>query len=90
MHRTYESRCLPTGRQSRALDDLLELTRQLYNAALQEHRAAYQKGGKSVSYFDWRFRGSSGACRSTRPVWAIRVSRVKTDTGPCSWGRTII
>ena len=52
MHRTYEYRCLPTGRQSRALDELLELTRQLYNAALQERRDAYQKTGKSISYFD--------------------------------------
>ena len=52
MHRTYEYRCLPTGRQRCALDELLEMTRQLYNAALQERRDAYRKAGKSVSYFD--------------------------------------
>ena len=52
MHRPYEYRCLPTGRQSRAFDELLELTRQLSNAALQARRAAYQKVGKSVSSFE--------------------------------------
>ena len=39
---TYRFRLLPTRRQYRALEAILESQRQLYNAALQERIGAYR------------------------------------------------
>jgi len=52
MIRTYKYRVLPNKGQTKALERLLDLTRYLYNAALQERRDAYEKQGKSISRFD--------------------------------------
>ena len=49
---TYAYRLLPTKRQHRALETLLESQRQLYNAALEERIEAYRKAGVSRTYFD--------------------------------------
>lgn len=49
---TYRYKLLPTKAQHRALERILEDQRQLYNAALEERIACYQKTGKSISYID--------------------------------------
>src|SRR5258705_8163391 len=49
---TYRYRLLPTKRQHRALEEILESQRQLYNAALEERIGAYRSAGISRTYFD--------------------------------------
>ena len=49
---TYRYRLLPTKRQHRALEAILESQRQLYNAALEERIDAYRKAGVGRTYFD--------------------------------------
>jgi putative transposase len=49
---TYCYRLLPTKRQHRALETILESQRQIYNAALQERRDAYRLRGVSRTYID--------------------------------------
>lgn len=45
-------RLLPSKRQHRALEEILESQRQLYNAALEERIGAYRKAGLTRTYFD--------------------------------------
>src|SRR5258706_15584781 len=52
MFLTYWYRLLPTKRQHRALESILEAQRQLYDAALQERIEAYRKAGITRRYFD--------------------------------------
>jgi putative transposase len=47
---TYRYRLLPTKRQHRALEQILESQRQLYNAALEERIGAYRKAGVTRTY----------------------------------------
>ena len=49
---SFRYRLLPTKAQHRALEQILESQRQLYNAALEERIGAYSKTGKTISYFD--------------------------------------
>ena len=49
---TYSYRLLPTKRQHRALERLLEGQRQLYNAALEERIDAFRKAGITLTYID--------------------------------------
>lgn len=49
---SYRYRLLPAKRQHRALEQILESQRQLYNAALEERTGAYSKGGVTRTYFD--------------------------------------
>jgi putative transposase len=49
---TFQYLLLPTGRQQRALSDLLRLSAELYNAALQERADAWRRQRKSVGYFE--------------------------------------
>ncbi|WP_240730842.1 helix-turn-helix domain-containing protein [Deinococcus sp. S9] len=50
--RAFRYRLYPTKAQEAALLDILRLTRELYNAALQERRDAYRKVGKSISVYE--------------------------------------
>ena len=52
VNRSYRYRLKPTRRQARALMAWLAMTRELYNAALQERRDAWKKCGVSVSMYD--------------------------------------
>jgi putative transposase len=52
MHRTYQYRLKPNKTQKAALVAVLEQDRQLYNAALQERRDAYDKAGVSITVYD--------------------------------------
>lgn len=49
---TCRYRLLPTKRQHRALEAILESQRQLYNAALEERIVAYRKAKVARTYFD--------------------------------------
>lgn len=49
---TYKYRLLPTKRQHRALEELLESQRQLYNAALEERLSFYKVMKKGLSFND--------------------------------------
>ena len=66
---TYRFRLLPTRRQHRALEAILEGQRQLYNAALEERIGAYGKAGITRTYIDqckalteWRQSDPEGVC----------------------------
>ncbi len=52
MLKAFAYRLYPTQAQKVALVKTLALTRELYNAALQERRDAYRKCGKSVTKFE--------------------------------------
>ena len=49
---TFQYRLLPTKRQHRALEAILESQRQLYNAALEERIGAYRQTGATLTCFD--------------------------------------
>src|SRR5207249_3118369 len=49
---SYRYRLLPTKRQHRALETILESQRELYNAALEERIDAYRKTNVTRTYFD--------------------------------------
>ena len=49
---TYSYRLLPTRRQHRALEAILESQRELYNAALQERISAYRSAGLTRTFWD--------------------------------------
>ena len=52
MFRTYKYRLKPTKTQAATLESWLQVTRELYNAALEERRDAWRKQRKSISRFD--------------------------------------
>jgi len=49
---TYRYRLLPTKRQHRALEQIVESQRELYNAALEERIGAYRNAGITRTYID--------------------------------------
>ena len=49
---SFRYRLLPSKTQHRALEQILESQRELYNAALEERIGAYRKAGKTLTYFD--------------------------------------
>src|SRR5687767_9172719 len=49
---TFRYRLLPTRRQHRVLEAIVENQRELYNAALEERIDAYRKFGITRTYFD--------------------------------------
>ena len=72
---TYKCRLLPTKRQHRAHEAILEQQRQLYNAALQERIEAYAKSAAVIA----------GQIRRDREMGVIR--RIDPDTGTVSMRR---
>ena len=52
MHLTFRFRVLPSRRQHRALERILESQRELYNAALQERLEAHRKAGINRTFYD--------------------------------------
>jgi putative transposase len=52
VRKTYKYRVYPTRQQAEALDGQLGEACRLYNAALQERRAAYRQAKTSLSYYD--------------------------------------
>ncbi len=52
MNRNFKYRLYPNRAQAAALDRVLELQRQLYNAALEERREAWRRRRVSLNYYD--------------------------------------
>src|SRR5687767_1681869 len=80
---TYRFRLLPTKAQHRALEQILESQRQLYNAALEERIGAYRKANLTISYIDqtkglteWR---ASDPEASALPVSLQRATLKRLD-----------
>ncbi len=80
---SFRYRLLPTKRQHRALEQILESQRQLYNAALEERIGAYRKAGLTRAYIDqtkalteWR-RSDPEACAF--PVCLQRATLKRLD-----------
>lgn len=77
---SYKYRLLPTKKQHRALENILEDQRQLYNAALDERIDCYRKTGRSRSYIDQqtsltecrRDLQSMGALPANLQRWTLR------------------
>jgi putative transposase len=79
----FRYRLLPRRTQHRALEQILESQRELYNAALEERIGAHRLAGKSITYFDqtgsiteWRESDSDG--RSV-PVNLQRATLKRVD-----------
>jgi putative transposase len=51
VRRAYKYRLYPTRAQAEKLDRVLDLCRELYNAALQERRDAYRMAGVTITYY---------------------------------------
>jgi putative transposase len=93
MFLTYRYRLLPTQRQHRALEAILESQRQLYNAALEERIDAYRKRGIRRSYIDqtkalteWRHSDTDAA---SLPVTLQRATLKRLDNAYRSFFRRI-
>src|SRR4051812_13200323 len=52
MRMTYKYRLLPTKHQASILTEMLELCRSVYNATLATRKNAYEREGRSLSYYD--------------------------------------
>ncbi len=66
--KAFVYRLYPTRAQEEALVRILDLTRELYNAALQERREAWKKAGKSVTVYEqMRLLGEVKAVTSSHP-----------------------
>jgi putative transposase len=83
MYLNYRYRLVPTKRQHRALEHILETQRQLYNAALEERIEAYRKAGIKRTYIDqtralteWR---QSDPEASALPVTIQRATLKRLD-----------
>ena len=93
MFLTYRYRLLPTKRQHRALESILESQRQLYNAALEERIEAYRKANITRSYMDqakalteWR-RGDPEA--RAIPANVQRATLIRLDRAYSSFFRRV-
>ncbi len=52
MNLTYQYRLYPNKQQIESLNQILDLHRELYNAALEERRTAWKKRRVSINYYD--------------------------------------
>ena len=52
MRLTQKYRLRPTRKQQRQLEEMLELCRSVYNSTLATRKNAYEREGKSLSYYD--------------------------------------
>ena len=70
--RTYKYRLYPTRAQEAVLFDTLRLTRQLYNAGLEQRREAYRKAGKTLTAYDQQseLTALKDACPEFRSVYS--------------------
>lgn len=75
---TYKYQLRPTSRQYRALEEILEQQRQLYNAALAERIDAYQKGRITIS--DAQQSKSLTQIRKDDPAFAMVQRRIQRET----------
>jgi putative transposase len=96
MRKTYKYRLFPTDTQEQMLATQLSEACRLYNAALQERRDAYQRGGVSLNYYDQanqlkeiRQAGDSGLANFSASQDILRrVDKTfKTFFGRCKAGK---
>ena len=90
---SYRFRLLPTKAQHRALEQVLESQRQLYNAALEERIGAHRKAGVTLTYIDqtkglteWR---RSDAEASGLPACLQRATLKRLDEAYRSFFRRV-
>jgi putative transposase len=77
IRRAYKYRLYPTKGQAAKLERVLDLCRELYNAALQERRDAYRMAGMTVSYYEQK-RELPGV-KEVRPEYRLVGSQVLQD-----------
>ena len=75
---TYKYRLNPERRQHRALERILEQQRQLYNGALEERIACYEKTGRSISEVEQS--RSLTVIRADDPAFAAVQRRIQRAT----------
>jgi putative transposase len=66
VRKCYRYRLYPTNSQAEHLQWVLDRCRELYNAALQERREAYDMAGAKVSYYAHRAVAVAPAAESHR------------------------
>jgi putative transposase len=76
--KAFVYRLYPTKAQEGALVRILDLTRELYNAALQERREAWRKAGKSVTVHEQMRR--LGEVKAVRPEYQGVYAQVLQET----------
>lgn len=76
--KAFVYRLYPTRAQEEALVRILDLTRELYNAALQERREAWKKAGKSVTVYDQM--RLLGEVKAVRPEYQGVYAQVLQET----------
>ncbi|HAR68486.1 MAG TPA: transposase [Thermus scotoductus] len=76
--KAFVYRLYPTRAQEEALVRILDLTRELYNAALQERRDAWRKAGKLVTVYDQM--RLLGEVKAVRPEYQGVYAQVLQET----------
>lgn len=76
--KAFVYRLYPTRAQEASLIAILNLTRELYNAALQERREAWRKAKKSVTVYDQM--RSLGKVKAVRPEYREVYAQVLQET----------
>src|SRR5215472_9501496 len=77
MMKTYKYRLYPTKKQERLLNEQLALCTELYNAALQERKDAYQMRGLSITFTQQC--AELPAIKAIRPEYEPIYSQVLQD-----------
>lgn len=77
-YQAFVYRIYPTRAQEAALEHILDLTRELYNAALQERREAWRKAGKSISLYEQQRHLT--AVKAVRPEYREVYAQVLQET----------
>ena len=77
MKKTYKYRLYPTKKQEHVLNEQLALCTELYNAALQERKEAYQLCGKSITFTQQC--AQLPAIKAIRPEYEAIYSQVLQD-----------
>lgn len=75
MFRSYRFLLQPTARQGRALEDLLAAQREIYNAALEERRAAWRHGVAIRRFDQFAQLSALHACRPDVMRYGVTVAR---------------
>ncbi len=76
--KAYKYRLYPTKKQAVRLQEVLDRTRELYNAALQERKDAYRMAHVSIGYTQQA--AQLTAIKEIRPEYADIHSQVLQDT----------
>lgn len=88
--RSVTYRLYPTARQRLALEDLLEVQRHLYNAALEERRGAWRWERRAVTRYD-QYNGLTGAEEWCAELarFGLRVARGTLDRLDEAFGHSL-